>query len=189
MRARVAVLDVLALVLMAALAAAFWPATLGGETTIVIVQGASMEPRLHGGDLVIVRRAIDYEVGDVVAYRIPAGDPDAGRLILHRIVDVTDRGFVMRGDNRASDDAWFPTRSDIAGRVVFTSPVSAGLILGLAPWICCAVIGVALVRLLRSPDRVEDDDRAPWPPPTTPPVDMAPPQPARSRVDALVGRG
>src|SRR5437868_9645307 len=43
------------------------PAQLGGPATFVVVQGVSMEPTYHTGDLVISHRQSSYAVGDVVA--------------------------------------------------------------------------------------------------------------------------
>lgn len=39
------------------------PSAFGGQTSYVIVAGASMEPTLHQGDLVLARRAPSYEIG------------------------------------------------------------------------------------------------------------------------------
>ncbi|HTX91153.1 MAG TPA: S24/S26 family peptidase, partial [Anaerolineales bacterium] len=46
----------------------FAPVQLDGQTTYVIVNGSSMEPNYHFGDLAVLRQAVDYQVGDVVAY-------------------------------------------------------------------------------------------------------------------------
>jgi signal peptidase I len=120
------------------------PAPLGGPATFVIVSGTSMEPRLHDGDLVVVRRQDSYSPGDVVAFRVPEGEPGAGAMVIHRIVGGSARsGFRMQGDNKALADLWRPHDSDIvgrpwlaiprAGRVVTTlgSPLGAGTAAGL----------------------------------------------------------
>src|SRR5688572_19635960 len=62
-----------------------WPGFLRGGTAYVIVSGNSMDPTLHAGDLVLTVRRGSYNVGDVVAYRIPEGQPGAGVLVIHRI--------------------------------------------------------------------------------------------------------
>ena len=49
----------------------FAPASLGGATRYAVVEGASMEPRLSRGDLVLVRAGSAPRVGDVVLYRDP----------------------------------------------------------------------------------------------------------------------
>ncbi len=63
----------------------FRPSTLGGPAHYVMVSGESMEPTLHGGDLLLVRRQGGYSPGDIVAYRVPEGEPAEGRIVVHRI--------------------------------------------------------------------------------------------------------
>lgn len=101
----------------------FRPASLGGPASYVIVSGISMEPTLFTGDLVITRRQDTYQVGDIVAFRVDDG------LVIHRIVGLTPEGtYVLRGDNRNSDDLWHPTAEEIVGRMWLRLP-------GLGRWV------------------------------------------------------
>jgi signal peptidase I len=121
------------------------PQYLGGPAGYVIVSGTSMRPRLHTGDVVVVARRASYRVGDVVAYRVPAGEAASGRVVIHRIRGGSAAtGYVMRGDNRTSDDLWRPRPRDIVGAerlhvpgagaaaATVLSPLGLGLICGLA---------------------------------------------------------
>lgn len=165
-------LDMVAMLMIGVLAFSFWPARFGGDTTFVVVSGESMEPRLHDRDFVVVRAADDYDVGDVVAFRIPAGHAAAGSLVIHRIVDVLDRGFLTRGDNRQENDAWFPTEQDVVGRVVVVAPILGGLIRTVLPWSFSAWIGIGIIWLLWP----KSDSNAPlWPPPAGEPQGFDPP--------------
>jgi signal peptidase I len=111
---RVASFTVLAAIVGCALLV--WPGFLHGGTAYVIVSGNSMEPTLHGGDLVLTVRRSSYDVGDVVAYRIPEGQPGAGVLVIHRIVGGSaSSGYIMQGDNRAGRDPWRPRPRDVVG--------------------------------------------------------------------------
>lgn len=94
----------------------FRPPVLGGGTSYVIVSGDSMRPNLRPGDLVIVREQDEYRIGDVLAYRIPDGPLEGGKVI-HRVVggSATD-GFVLRGDNKTDLDLWRPGPADVIGR-------------------------------------------------------------------------
>jgi signal peptidase I len=110
------------------LACLFWaqflrPQSLGGSAAYVLVSGQSMEPRYHTGDLVLVERQASYHPGQVVAYRVPKGDPMAGAQVIHRIIggDST-HGFVVRGDNRTAPDVWRPKPGDILGAKVVRLP-------------------------------------------------------------------
>jgi signal peptidase I len=105
-------------VLAAAMACALlvWPGFLRGGTAYVIVSGQSMEPTLHAGDLVLTVRHRTYDIGEVVAYRIPEGQPGAGVLVIHRIVaGSASSGYTTQGDNRDGRDPWRPRPQDIVG--------------------------------------------------------------------------
>jgi signal peptidase len=107
-----------ALFVVLAVAWAFFlrPQALGGPAAYVIVSGQSMEPSLKNGDLVVALRRASYRIGDVVAYRVPQGEHGAGSLVIHRITGGSARqGYVLKGDNRAGEDLWRPTPTDIAG--------------------------------------------------------------------------
>ena len=76
-----------------------------------------MEPTLYTGDLAVVRRQSQYEVGDVVAFRVDGG------AVIHRIVGGdSNSGFVMQGDNNPQIDGWRPVASDISGTMWFHMP-------------------------------------------------------------------
>lgn len=122
------------------------PQLLGGPAAYVIVSGASMEPNLANGDLVLATKQSSYRIGDVIAYRVPDGDPGAGALVIHRVVGGSDAaGYLTKGDNREGLDLWRPRRDDVVGSVSITVP-RAGLLfasmrtpLGLAAFAGIAV--------------------------------------------------
>jgi signal peptidase I len=119
------------------------PVALGGPATYAIVSGTSMEPLLHTGDLVIARAESSYAVGELVIYRVPAGQQDAGSVIVHRIIggDGTS-GFVVMGDNKPAPDPWHPKSSDIVGRSWVELAGSGRLLLVLrSPLVLATVIG------------------------------------------------
>ncbi|HEY7873568.1 MAG TPA: signal peptidase I, partial [Actinomycetota bacterium] len=88
------------------------PSQLGGPVTYVAVTGTSMQPHLHTGDLVIVRKAPQYNVGDVVAFR----NSQLRSTVLHRIIGVEDGRFVLQGDNNDFVDTYRARPEDIVGR-------------------------------------------------------------------------
>jgi signal peptidase I len=91
---------------------AFAPAKIGGQASYVMVNGISMEPNYHTGDLVIVRKAETYQVGDVITYR----DAEMGAYVIHRIIGIEQGQFIIKGDNNSWIDAYQPTVDEIVGK-------------------------------------------------------------------------
>lgn len=105
------------------LLAMFWPQSLGGQVAYVRVDGHSMDPTFHLGDLAVVRRQSSYRVGDAVAYRIPKGEFGAGAMVIHRLIGGNGvTGYVTKGDNKNLPDEWHPKTADIVGRVRYDIP-------------------------------------------------------------------
>lgn len=101
----------LLVVAMAATWILFAPTEFGGSATYVIVAGASMEPELRQGDLVIARQAARYDVGDVAAYM----HPQVG-LVIHRIIERRGPYYMFQGDHNEWVDSFEPTTVDILGK-------------------------------------------------------------------------
>ena len=100
-----------------------WPQNLGGRAGWVLVSGTSMLPRLHTGDLVLVERRSSYQIGEVVAYRVPKGQVGAGHVVIHRIIGGNGKtGWTMKGDNRTAPDLWYPTNQDVIGSKALRIP-------------------------------------------------------------------
>lgn len=98
------------------------PVALGGPASYVIVSGRSMEPTLLSGDFVFAFRQGNYSIGDLVAFRVPAGEPGEGAAVIHRIVGQEGQEFITQGDNSGQPDTWRPTAQDILGRLRFSLP-------------------------------------------------------------------
>lgn len=81
------------------------------------VYSESMEPTIMEGDGYIVVPAGTVESGDVLTYY----SDERGEYVTHRVVEVTDDGFVTQGDNNPSTDqrAGYPlvTEEDVLGEV------------------------------------------------------------------------
>lgn len=114
------------LVALGGLWALFAPQVAGGQAAYVIVAGASMEPALHRGDLVITRRTGAYEVGDVVAYRHPTVGP-----VIHRIIAEQDGRYTLQGDANDWTDSHDPTAEDVLGEEWIRLPGAGRLLLRL----------------------------------------------------------
>lgn len=107
----------------------FRPQVLGGPVAYEVMRGNSMVPTLRNDDLVVARRHAQYHRGDVIIYRVPAGHPGAGKIVIDRIVGGTAAtGFVTQGDNTLGPDPVTPKTADVLGSVWFYVGTVAGII-------------------------------------------------------------
>ena len=114
----------LLIVCLAALWIAFAPVNVGGQVSYVMVNGVSMEPLYHGGDLILVRQADEYQVGDIVTYH----DSKMNAYVIHRIIDLEPDGYVLKGDNNSWIDGYRPTHAEIIGNAWVRLPGMAKVI-------------------------------------------------------------
>ena len=104
-------LTIIAIILLAILWSVFGPLGLGGQAIYVIINGNSMEPLYHTGDLVILRQANRAVIGEVFAYQYPELGP-----VIHRIVDVEGERYIFQGDNNDWLDGYQPTSKELIGK-------------------------------------------------------------------------
>ena len=76
-----------------------------------MVQSSSMVPSINVGDIIIWACGAEIECGDVVVYR------ENGRLIAHRVVEVSGKWLVVRGDSERSGLSVI-SEIDLYGKVV-----------------------------------------------------------------------
>lgn len=120
--------NVLSALLSLFLAMGIWyflaPTQLGGWVTYVIVDGNSMEPGFHLGDLALMRKQSAYQLGDAVTYQ----NAEMGRYVFHRIVNIEQDRFVLKGDNNTWLDSYHPTRDEMIGKLWVHLPKFGNLI-------------------------------------------------------------
>jgi signal peptidase I len=105
------------------------PIQLGGPASYVIVDGRSMEPTYHDGDLVVARVQEEYAAGDVIVYNAPIDASfDTKFEVIHRIVEPVAGGFVTQGDNMPRPDGWIAPDEAIHGAAVFHLPKGGQLV-------------------------------------------------------------
>ncbi len=126
------------------------PTQIGGSTRYMITHGISMEPMLHTGDLVLVRPADDYKVGQVVAYHSTL----LHTVVLHRIIAIADGHYTFKGDNNNFIDPTHPTRALLVGRMWLHIP-HGGTVLDWVhePWVAAALTGGVAMLLMFGGDK------------------------------------
>jgi len=82
-----------------------------GSDVNITVTGVSMEPTLYEGDIVTLKRAEAYEVGDILVFRYKHNE-----LLIHRLLRIDNGRYYCKGDNsfRLEDVEY----EQIAGKVV-----------------------------------------------------------------------
>lgn len=94
-----------------------------GKATIfgirpMVVTTDSMVPTLSVGEIIIgiSVEPEEIQVGDIVAYRAEEKNLWLQPVIVHRIIEVTDEGFIFQGDNNPEPDNAIVTKEQILFR-------------------------------------------------------------------------
>ena len=74
-----------------------------------------MLPKLHKGDLVVVRKGGTFAVGDAVLYN----NRYLKRHVLHRIIRIDGDRYALKGDNNGFVDTYEPPKADLIGKLWF----------------------------------------------------------------------
>ncbi|MDX6516191.1 MAG: signal peptidase [Gaiellaceae bacterium] len=120
----------------------FAPIQLHGHTGYAIVDGISMEPSYHGGDLVLIHEQPRYSVGEVVAYH----SRKSGVVVLHRIARMTADGrYVFKGDNNSFFDPPAKAQDLIGAKWLRAPKVGAAMVWVRKPWHEILLVGVAVL--------------------------------------------
>lgn len=93
------------------------PVNVFGRSLLTVVTG-SMEPSLHTGDYIYVKKvpADELEVGDIITFRSEESDV-SGKLVTHRIIEITPEGdFVTKGDANTIADSKRIRQDQIIGK-------------------------------------------------------------------------
>ncbi|AAB89589.1 signal peptidase I [Archaeoglobus fulgidus] len=90
------------------------------DVRILVVLSSSMEPLMHPGDLIVVKRSSDVSLGDVVAFKDPSGKKSV--LITHRVVEIGDGYFKTKGDAVEDVDPFDVHEKDVYGKFLFGIP-------------------------------------------------------------------
>jgi signal peptidase I len=101
------------------------PVSIGGPASYVIVDGASMEPTYHSGDLVVAIERNEYKVGDTIVYDAAI---NSQFNVIHRITAPTEGGWITQGDNMDRPDGWIAPHDEIHGVALFHIPNGGAIV-------------------------------------------------------------
>lgn len=111
------ILDIIIVILLLTIVISMFnknkPTPLFGFYFFTVMSG-SMQPTLNVDDSIIVRKADNYKVGDIVTYKHDK------TYVTHRIVRIKGDNVVTKGDANKDEDSAF-SKSKILGKLVFKS--------------------------------------------------------------------
>ena len=97
------------------------PVSLAGDTLYEPVYTGSMEPAIPVGSVVVIK-PVDPEnlkIGDIICFKL---SESAITSVTHRIFNITDEGFITKGDANEDPDQWIFKRENVIGKVILTVP-------------------------------------------------------------------
>jgi|SRR5690625_394641 len=89
------------------------PFNVFGNYISVVISG-SMEPTIKTNDFIVYKKSKVYEVDDIIVFVVE------DYLVVHRIIEKTEDGYITKGDNNNSDDFYrygYIKKNQIVGKV------------------------------------------------------------------------
>ena len=90
--------------------------TMFGLGSAIVLTG-SMEPTIPVGSLIIVHAQSEYNEKDIVMFE----SDQFSSSVTHRIVEVTENGYITQGDANNTRDSEVP-KDAVIGKVIFSIP-------------------------------------------------------------------
>lgn len=134
----------------------------------VLVLTGSMEPTMRVNAICVAEKTTYNEVavGDILMFEID------GKLITHRVIEITDKGIRTKGDNNNSEDAYYLTENNVKAKVIYIANWTADIINdlqtteGKMKWIgfpifvfvVLFVLSRVIKKILNGPDDDEEND-------------------------------
>ncbi len=88
-----------------------------------ITISGSMEPELEVNSLIIIKKGgfDDIEVGDIISFKKQGFNVNA----CHRVIEITESGFITKGDNNEYADSGYVAKENYVGKLVFRTNFTA----------------------------------------------------------------
>lgn len=112
-----------------------------GYGTAVVLSG-SMEDTISVNDLVIYKQQSEYAVGDIISYNTGTS------LVTHRIVELTETGFITKGDANNTPDSPILAEQVVGEVLVIVPGIGAGIEFAQSPMGMMIMVGILLLAVL-----------------------------------------
>ena len=101
------------LIILIVLISIFAVLKIANKVEIYKVQTGSMEDNIHTGDYILLLKKSDYNVGDIVTFKVK------DYHVTHRIIKENGDKIITKGDANNKEDEEI-SKKDIIGKVVFS---------------------------------------------------------------------
>ena len=80
------------------------------------IQSGSMMPEIKTGEIVVLLKSNKYKENDIITYQV-----NNSYFVTHRIVRITQDGYITKGDFNNTEDEKIVKEENIQGKVIFHS--------------------------------------------------------------------
>lgn len=80
------------------------------------IQSGSMMPEIKIGEVIVLWKSKKYEEKDIITYK-----ENGSYFVTHRIIKVTQDGYITKGDFNNTEDETIVKQEQIQGKVIFHS--------------------------------------------------------------------
>ncbi len=145
-------MKILTLLLILPLVVYFWPVQLYGDTTYIMLVGNSMKGTIDSGTFVIIKPDQEYFLGDIIAF-----ENEQNKKVIHRIIEITDEGFITKGDNNQRIDPGTQYLDKVIGRSVIVVPFVGFTSMFIQTPLGMSIFGVWALAMfmIKKPDKIK----------------------------------
>lgn len=94
---------------------------------VSVVVSDSMENTIKTNDFIVYKKTDEYKIGDIIVFSYN------NKLIVHRIINKNENGYITKGDNNTDDD--FDTFGYIKESQVMGKVTRSFRLFGLGKWL------------------------------------------------------
>jgi len=123
-----------------------------------IIGSGSMEPTISVNDLLLIKGSAAYQPDDIITYI-----SSQGSLITHRIMEISETGYITQGDANNIPDEEIPLQR-VLGKVFFILPAAGGIFytllspVGILIIVCAFIIVLLVLTMRRGENEVNTED-------------------------------
>ena len=119
-----------------------------------------MEPTIETGSLSFINKKFKYEnikEQDIISFKLSSGNNSV--RVMHRVIEVTDKGFITKGDANENSDGLTTTKENYEGKNVFSIPKLGYFIKFIQTTKGKIILSILIVIIFVSSFLIKDDEK------------------------------